>query len=102
MLQKIIHWEVTSSDFFYEDVTCMARLYRKLKHSFGETISFLPGLGYIHLLWIIRWGPPYSFPSVNFSNRAFSITINCIFVVLGIVSMQVLLEHLLNGGNAGN
>lgn len=49
--------EVASSGFFYEDVTCTARLCRKLRNIFGETISFLYGLGYIHVLYVIRWGP---------------------------------------------
>ena len=64
--------EVASSGFFYEDVTCTARWCRKLRNIFGETISFLYGLGYIHVLYVIRWGPTYSFPSVNFSNRSIS------------------------------
>lgn len=64
--------EVTSSDFFYEDVTCTARLYRKLRNVFGETISFSHGLGYIHVHCVIRWGLTYSFSSLNFSNRAIS------------------------------
>ena len=49
-----------------------ARLHRKLRSIVGETISFLDGLGYIHVLCVIRWGPTYSFPSVHFSNRATS------------------------------
>ena len=64
--------EVASSGFFYKKVACTARLYRKLRNIFGETISFLYGLGYIHVLYVIRWGPTYSFPSVNFSNRSIS------------------------------
>lgn len=69
--------EVTSSDFFYEDVTCTARLYRNLRNVFGETISFLHGLGYIHLHCVIRWGLTYSFSSLNFSNRAYSALYPC-------------------------
>ena len=42
------------------------------KNIFGETISFLYSLGYIHVLCVIRWGPTYSFPSLNFNNRAIS------------------------------
>ena len=64
--------EVTCSDFFYEDITCTARLHRKLRSIVGETISFLDDLGYIHVLCVIRWGPTYSIPSVHFSNRATS------------------------------
>ena len=69
---KIEQQEGPSSDFCYEDVTCTARLYRKLRNIFSETISFLHSLAYIHLLCVIRWSPTYSFPSVNFSNHASS------------------------------
>ena len=82
---KIDHQEVTSSYLFYEDVTCTARLCRRLRNIFGETISFLRS----RVLCVIRWGPTYSLPSLNFNNRAISEKINRIFVVFGVVSMQV-------------
>ena len=69
---NIDHQEVTSSYLFYEDVKCNARFCRKFKNIFGETISFLYSLGYIHVLCVIRWGPTYSFPSLNLNNRAIS------------------------------
>ena len=62
------HQEVTSSYLFYEDVTCTARLCRRLRNIFGETISFLRS----RVLCVIRWGPTYSLPSLNFNNRAIS------------------------------
>ena len=65
---KIDHQEVTSSYLFYEDVTCTARLCRRLRNIFGETISFLRS----RVLCVIRWGPTYSLPSLNFNNRAIS------------------------------
>ena len=54
--------------YFCEDVTCTARLCRRLRNIFGETISFLRS----RVLCVIRWGPTYSLPSLNFNNRAIS------------------------------